>query len=288
MTNKYPMTISRLTVDKLGVKLYDRVSAVIAEIVSNSYDADATQVMIEAPMGEYLASKPGGIVTDKGREIRIIDNGIGMTPTEVVEFYLKVGAERRKDIRRGRGDYSPVYNRRVMGRKGVGKLAPFGVCEVIEVITSGGEKIVRTHRDNHSESGYLTAHFILNRNKILQDTDDLYYCDLGKYDDTLSKSTGTTVVLKRFAYRMVSEPSAFLRQLSQRFGLSTPDWCIKARNTLKQPTDGDYEKELGSFSVDTMDSPRVRGNHGNYRRYQVHTGSIPACAGEPRTWPGRT
>ena len=38
---KYEMTISRLTVDKLGVKLYDRVSAVIAEIVANSYDADA-------------------------------------------------------------------------------------------------------------------------------------------------------------------------------------------------------------------------------------------------------
>lgn len=29
------MTISRLTVDKLGVKLYDRVSAVIAEIIAN-------------------------------------------------------------------------------------------------------------------------------------------------------------------------------------------------------------------------------------------------------------
>jgi len=35
-----------LTVDKLGVKLYDRVSAVIAELVANSYDADATKVTI--------------------------------------------------------------------------------------------------------------------------------------------------------------------------------------------------------------------------------------------------
>ena len=72
MANKYPMTISRLTVDKLGVKLYDRVSAVIAELVSNSYDADATKVIVEAPMGQYLASKSGGVVTNKGREIRIV------------------------------------------------------------------------------------------------------------------------------------------------------------------------------------------------------------------------
>lgn len=32
MTNEYKMTISWLTVDKLGIKLYDKVSAVIAEI----------------------------------------------------------------------------------------------------------------------------------------------------------------------------------------------------------------------------------------------------------------
>jgi hypothetical protein len=52
------MTISRLTVDKLGVKLYDRVSAVIAELVANAYDADATTVKIEAPMGHYLVVCP--------------------------------------------------------------------------------------------------------------------------------------------------------------------------------------------------------------------------------------
>jgi phage tail protein X len=51
---KYVMTISRMTVDKLGVKLYDRVSAVIAELVSNSYDADATTVTIKAPMASTL------------------------------------------------------------------------------------------------------------------------------------------------------------------------------------------------------------------------------------------
>lgn len=42
MARQYEMQISRMTVDKLGVKLYDRAYAVIAELVSNSYDADAT------------------------------------------------------------------------------------------------------------------------------------------------------------------------------------------------------------------------------------------------------
>ena len=37
----YELRISRLTIDKLGVKLYDMVSAVVAELVANAYDADA-------------------------------------------------------------------------------------------------------------------------------------------------------------------------------------------------------------------------------------------------------
>ncbi len=51
----YELKISRLTIDKLGVKLYDRVSAVVAELVANSYDADATQVAVELPLATLLS-----------------------------------------------------------------------------------------------------------------------------------------------------------------------------------------------------------------------------------------
>src|SRR5205807_1818718 len=93
----YCMTISRLTIDKLGVKLYDKVSAVMAELIANAYDADATVVTVRAPMGQLLAVKQAGVLRDKGYEMVIEDNGIGMTPQEVNAFYLKVGAERRDD-----------------------------------------------------------------------------------------------------------------------------------------------------------------------------------------------
>ncbi|WP_223654357.1 hypothetical protein [Hymenobacter psoromatis] len=43
-STKYKVTISRQTVDKLGVKMYDRAAAVVAELVANSYDADAQLV----------------------------------------------------------------------------------------------------------------------------------------------------------------------------------------------------------------------------------------------------
>ena len=145
------MTISRLTVDKLGVKLYDRVSAVIAEIIANSYDADATEVTVRAPMGELLATKSKGVITDRGYVIEVEDNGVGMIAEEVNEFYLKVGKERRNDPKRG--DLSKIHKRRVMGRKGVGKLAPFGVCEKIEVITAGGKACKYTDTKGVKKTG---------------------------------------------------------------------------------------------------------------------------------------
>ena len=81
--------------DKLGVKLYDHESAVIAEIVANSYDADATKVTISAPMGEWLATKSKGKVSDRGFIVEVHDNGCGMTMEEVNHFYLNVGKKRR-------------------------------------------------------------------------------------------------------------------------------------------------------------------------------------------------
>ena len=71
MARQYEMQISRMTVDKLGVKLYDRAYAVIAELVSNSYDADATNVTIKAPMGQYLAVRQDGVVRSKNVTIDV-------------------------------------------------------------------------------------------------------------------------------------------------------------------------------------------------------------------------
>ena len=150
--SKYQMTISRLTVDKLGVKLYDRISAVIAEVIANSYDADATEVTVSAPMGEMLASKSGSVVKDKGFEIEVTDDGVGMLPDHINPYYLTVGAERRKDSRRG--EVSKKFKRKVMGRKGVGKLAPFGVCRVVEVISSGGKKVAGKDENGKPAKGY--------------------------------------------------------------------------------------------------------------------------------------
>lgn len=256
MTKKYKMTISRLTVDKLGVKLYDRVSAVIAELVANCYDADATLVEICAPMGELLSTKQKGQVVDKGFVLEVRDNGTGMTPTEVNGFYLIVGAERRSDP--NRGDVSRVYKRKVMGRKGVGKLAPFGVCQEVEIITSGGKKIKGEDINGKTIQGYLTAHLILKRGEILNKTDKPYHPVVGKLDETVSLNCGTIIKLKNFDHRWVPQFDDFERQLAQRFGLPSSNWKIELFDSTKTPTDSSYSRTVGNFTVDKMEDTEVK------------------------------
>jgi len=251
---KYVMKISRLTVDKLGVKLYDRVSAVIAELVANSYDADATKVTITAPMGEYLATRVQGEMKDRGYEIVVADSGSGMTPEEVNRFYLRVGAERRKDER---GDTSKKFSRKVMGNKGVGKLAPFGICQQIELLTAGGKPVAGKDESGKAAKGFLRAHLILDRGGILKDEEVDYEPAVGRLDGTVAKSTGTVITLRNFAYRRVPTIEDFSRQLAQRFGVKSSDWKIELIDSVKTPTDPAYKATVGQFAVNTMENTEI-------------------------------
>ena len=266
----YKMTISRLTVDKLGVKLYDRVSAVIAELIANCYDADSTRVEVVLPMDELLATKSGVTITDKGFCIELTDDGCGMTPEEVNAFYLVVGAERRNDPRRG--DTSPKFHRKVMGRKGVGKLAPFGVCKNLEIISSGGPKIDGTDENGAAAKGYLTSHLILRRDKILTDTDADYYPDVGKLDEIVRKKHGTILRLTGFDHRRVPALDSLERQLSQRFGVTSTDWQITLTDSLKTAGSISSSCVVGEFSVEKMDNTVIEFQEytkGGVKKYRT-------------------
>lgn len=254
MTAKYSMTISRLTVDKLGVKLYDKVSAVIAELVANSYDADATTVKVHAPMGLALAKRAGSDTQDLDYEILVADDGIGMTASEVNNFYLKVGGERRKD---SRGDVSKKFKRKVMGRKGVGKLAPFGICSNIEVITAGGDVVDGLDADGEPTRGHTISHLILRRGKILTDSDAAYEPDIGPLDGRVQPKPGTTLRLTEFSYRLVPSIVELERQLAQRFGIETTNWKIILEDASKTDSAPDHTKTVGEFHVPLMENTRI-------------------------------
>lgn len=114
-SEKYTLSISLNVLDSLGINLYSNVSAVLSEVVANSWDADAEEVRIE--------------LHQKEREIVITDTGCGMTEDDLNNKYLNVGFRKREF------EYimTPKYHRHVFGRKGIGKLALFSIANVVEV-----------------------------------------------------------------------------------------------------------------------------------------------------------
>lgn len=236
---KYKMVVSRTTISNLGIKLYDKVSSVVAELVANSFDADAESVKIQLPTwGKYLDSLEKDTSSeDKPVKIIIEDDGTGMTAEEVNEFYLKIGTNPRLDSKRG--ELTKNKKRKRMGHKGIGKLAPFGICKKIEVITAGGDMVT-----NKGQRGYVKSHFILNFDDINTPTDEPYAPEIGDQDGLLSQATGTKVILYSFFHKMIPNKETFLRQMSRLF-LPLPDFRVEINNE-----EDDSTTQVTEFLVD--------------------------------------
>src|SRR5690625_429490 len=114
------MSFDPHTIEHLGVKMYSNLPNALAELIANAYDADAESVFIN--------------LYDNGDEkrIQVIDDGAGMSFEDLNEKFLRIGRKRREEDDR----YSPSGKRKVTGRKGLGKLAFFGLSETIDIETS--------------------------------------------------------------------------------------------------------------------------------------------------------
>jgi hypothetical protein len=98
---------------------YNSTEKAIKELVDNAWDADAEEVSITLP--DQMSSDP----------IVVSDNGAGMTVQELRNDYLKVARDRRTV----KGDRTKTKNRKVRGRKGIGKFAGLMVAERMRLIT---------------------------------------------------------------------------------------------------------------------------------------------------------
>jgi hypothetical protein len=119
-------------IDHLGIQMYQSPVAAFAELVANAWDSYAEVVKITLP-----ATLSGG-----GEKMVIEDDGHGMTFDECQKRYLNVGYNRRQE---SEADRSRDKKRIVLGRKGIGKFAGFGIAQVIVVDTvakATGEKTV--------------------------------------------------------------------------------------------------------------------------------------------------
>lgn len=120
MTDRPALTMSfdPNTIEHLGVRMYSTLPPVIAELIANSYDADATKVAVQ--------------LHDNGDKMIVVeDNGIGMTIEEINQKFLRIGRDRRTEEQ----SQSTPAGRLVIGKKGLGKLSFFGIAKEIEIAT---------------------------------------------------------------------------------------------------------------------------------------------------------
>ena len=119
-----PLTLrfAHNVIEHLGLKLYqNKPTNVLAELVSNSWDAMASNAFIDLEVSEQGVPEAIGVY----------DDGRGMSKQELITNYLVVGQPKPRPTQAA-GEPGARYP---MGRKGIGKLAPFGIARVVHVIT---------------------------------------------------------------------------------------------------------------------------------------------------------
>jgi hypothetical protein len=118
MKSRSPFTfeISLSVLNHLGRSLYRSFATVLGEAISNSWDADAHNVYIYVDKSEH--------------SFLIKDDGMGMSPSDFQEKFLKIGYSKRKS-----GGTRSAGGRPFIGRKGIGKLALLSCADRITVLS---------------------------------------------------------------------------------------------------------------------------------------------------------
>lgn len=118
----FKLEFSNRVIEHLGIKLYqNKPTNVVAEFLSNCWDADANTVYIELT-AHGVDGRPTIVITDDGR---------GMTRDELTDEFLVIGRNRR-----GSPSELTPGGRLPMGRKGIGKLAGFGIAGTVDVVSA--------------------------------------------------------------------------------------------------------------------------------------------------------
>ena len=200
MNDKLVMEFDITTIQHLGVKLYTRLYSVLAELIANAWDADATEVKI-------LLND-----TDKKKKVLIVeDNGNGMLFDEINNHFLLVGRNRRIEnlslFEEQLNDNSKKNGRKVIGKKGVGKLAVFGIADKITVNTiKDGEENEFTMRLSEIEK---------------QNGSKTYEPKVLKKNKKTDKSNGTKIILEDIKRTSGFDSDKLGIQLAKMFSIFT-------------------------------------------------------------------
>ena len=215
----YELKVDLNALEHLGLNLYSNVPAVLSELIANAWDADAGRVNLDI-------SSPGGETI-----ITVEDDGCGMTKKDLNNKFLTVGYQRRKNKQ---GDIT-AEGRKVMGRKGIGKLSVFSIADYVEVYTKQGNQTlglsldVEKIREDIKKTGKHHPPSIL---------------DIPTQYEVRTR-TGTIIVLSKLKKRIRSSVDANLRKrIARRFSILSDAFRVVVDGRRVNISDRDYFHKL--------------------------------------------
>lgn len=191
----FKIKFDKNTIDHLGIKLYSSFPPVIAELISNSYDADAENVEIKINYDEKV--------------VTVTDDGTGMNHDELNQNFLVIGRNRRKAEGTG---VSKVKKRKVTGKKGLGKLAVFGIAKTIEVYSI--------------KDGMKNA-FSINYDEMKAESESEYKPKVICENENTNEQSGTVVKIKEIRQNTIMGIEDLAYNLSRRFSFYDAEFEVK-------------------------------------------------------------
>lgn len=231
---EYKMTVAGQLFKHLGLQMYSGAVPAISELISNAYDAMAKNVWITIPTGRPIQQ------TD---EIAVKDDGHGMSFEECNSLYLSVGMNRRSNGSEWTKGYNGLKPRKVQGRKGIGKLAGFGIASRIEIRTVKRKQV---------------SHFALDFNALTQsqsfaDTQG-YAPEALQGDDTNTREKqGTVITLAQLKISRAIDEEQFKRGLARRLLILDKNFIVhvngKAISRQEIPFQFRFPKKPGTWEM---------------------------------------
>jgi uncharacterized protein (TIGR02391 family) len=209
-----------MTIQHLGFRMYSHLPNALAELIANSYDADAKKV---------------NVVISEGSDpyVAVLDDGHGMTPDELQTRYLRIGRNRVQEGEK----LSESGRRRAAGRKGLGKLAPFGI---------GTAVVVRTKR--RGSDRWIVVE--MNWDDMLGSNGD--YEPKVSYEAGELAHQGTSVQVRNLKRKTSINPDALAESLARLFNYTDTNFAIAVHPPTGDPIEVKRELRYESIEQETQ------------------------------------
>jgi signal transduction histidine kinase len=122
--NSVSFSVDAGIINRLGYELVGRVETAVSELIKNAYDADATKVVVDFIGSENI-----------GGTLEIKDDGNGMSRQDFEKGFMRLSSTSKVHE-----PFSPVYERRRAGKKGIGRFATQRLGKKLTIVSKTKEE----------------------------------------------------------------------------------------------------------------------------------------------------